>query len=286
MKKILVSLAIVALAMSTVALAGGDMGRGLVKVPLIKYSGPDFKGGMVVFNGGKEKVSIDAEIKGLTANYGYTVFLEINYGLSGWSYPVLGTITTDGSGNGKLESSYLLPAGTYILGLDIADHNYWAAEYVTDANKNGVWDGASDMQNTVTVDQGTGFDQFGYNYNARIFVGAADGYDRVLGNDPIYGNDHLVMKWSKAWDDARFHGALWTPDAWVDNEWNGMAPDGSSTTEHCKIVWVGPALETSLYWVPGGYAIWGEFEVLMDQGMVSGAHDWYAHATPNGYGAV
>ena len=56
-----------------------------------------------------------------------------------------------------------------------------------------------------------GFDEFGYNYQAMIFVGKADGVDRVLDGkvwgDLTYANDLLVMKWSKAWDDARFHGA-------------------------------------------------------------------------------
>ena len=133
-----------------------------------------------------------------------------------------------------------------------------------------------------------GFDQYGYNYNARVFVGAADGVDKVLDGkvwgDPTYANDHLVMKWSKAWDDARFHGASWTPDAWVDNEWNGMLPNGSQVTEHVKIIWVGPQLENSPYWRLGGYAIWGEFETIMDQGNDSTGHYSYAHATPNGYG--
>ena len=73
---------------------------------------------------------------------------------------------------------------------------------------------------------GGAFDEFGYNYAARIFVGRADGVDRVLDGavwgDPTYANDHLVMKWSKGWDDARFHGVPWGPDAWEDNEWNGM----------------------------------------------------------------
>jgi hypothetical protein len=136
----------------------------------------------------------------------------------------------------------------------------------------------------------TGFDQFGYNYQARIFNGKADGVDRALDGkvwgDPSYANDHLVMKWSKAWDDARFHGAAWTPDAWCDNEWNGMVPDGSQTTEHCKIVWVGPELQSSPYWRSGGTPIWGEFEILMDQGIANGAHEWYTHATPTGYGGA
>jgi len=129
-----------------------------------------------------------------------------------------------------------------------------------------------------------GFDDFGYNYTARIFVGPSDGFDRVLGNDPVYGDDHLVMKWSKAWDDARFHGEPWTPDAWLDNEWNGMMPDGSEENWHYKIVWVGTQLESSPYWREGGYPIWGEFEVIQDHGHSPSGHFWYAHTRPNGYG--
>lgn len=134
-----------------------------------------------------------------------------------------------------------------------------------------------------------GFDGFGYNYQARIFVGSADGVDRTLDGtvwgDSTYASDHLVMKWSKGWDDARFHGAAWATDAWLDNEWNGMGANGSNTTEHVKIIWVGPELENSQYWRDGGYPIWGEFEAILDQGMVNGEHQWWAHATPAGYGS-
>lgn len=144
---------------------------------------------------------------------------------------------------------------------------------------------------------GGGFDEFGYNYQARLFVGPADGVDRNLDNavwgDPTYANDHLVMKWSKAWDDARFNGAPWTPDAWTDNEWNGKVPGGSGEVWHYKIIWVGPQLENSPYWREGGYAIWGQFEVIMDQGVSTsnycdsnnGGHQICAHAIPTGYGS-
>ena len=135
---------------------------------------------------------------------------------------------------------------------------------------------------------GGGFDQFGYNYQARMFNGSADGVDRILDSaiwgDPTYAKDKLVMKWSKAWDDARFNGAPWTCDAWTSNEWNGNVPGGSGYSEHYKIIWVGPTLSSSSCWRDGGYAIWDEFEVVMDQGSYMGGHFWYAHATPNGYG--
>jgi hypothetical protein len=132
-----------------------------------------------------------------------------------------------------------------------------------------------------------GFDEFGYNYQARIFVGPADGVDRVLDGmvwgDPTYANDHLVMKWSKAWDDARFNGAAWTPDAWCNNEWNGAA-GGTDEVWHYKIIWTGPGGASSPYWREGGYQVWGQFETILDQGSASGEHIWYAHAQPCGYG--
>jgi hypothetical protein len=134
---------------------------------------------------------------------------------------------------------------------------------------------------------GNGFDQFGYNYNAKIFVGAADGVDRNLDGmvwgDATYANDHLKMNWSKAWDDARFNGAEWTCDAWEDNQWNGMVPGGSMETWHYMIVWVGPELENSSCWQEGGYPIWGQFEVIMSHGTYENSHIWEAHANPSGY---
>jgi uncharacterized protein (DUF2126 family) len=64
-----------------------------------------------------------------------------------------------------------------------------------------------------------------------------------------------------------------------------MSPDGSQSVWHYKIIWVGPALEDSLYWREGGYPIWGQFEVIMDQGVDPElGHMWFAHAIPNGFG--
>lgn len=140
---------------------------------------------------------------------------------------------------------------------------------------------------TTTITAG-GYDEYGYNYNAMIFVGAADGVDRnqdgTVWGDPTYANDILVMKWSKGWDDARFHGGVWGPDAWCNNEWNGMCPDGSGEVWLYKIIWVGPDLENSQYWREGGYPIWGQFEVIMSHGTYMGEHIWETLANPNGYG--
>lgn len=136
-----------------------------------------------------------------------------------------------------------------------------------------------------------GFNEFGYNYNARIFSGAADGSDNMLDGqvwgDPTYANDHLVMKWNKAWDDCNAAGnndASACLGAWTTNEWNGNVPGGSGETEHVKIVWVGSEEEASPYWVDGGYAIWGSYEVIQDKGMANGQQNVYAAATPEGLG--
>jgi hypothetical protein len=134
-----------------------------------------------------------------------------------------------------------------------------------------------------------GFDEFGYNYNARIFVGPADGVDRNLDGtfwgDPDYANDRLNMKWSKAWDTARFQGGEWTADAWCTNHWNGKVNGGSGEMWHYKIIWVGPELQASALWREGGYPIWGQFEVIFSQGSVGSVHFWETHANPTGLGS-
>jgi len=137
-----------------------------------------------------------------------------------------------------------------------------------------------------------GFNEFGYNYNARIFNGPADGVDKILDGmvwgDATYANDHLVMKWNAKWDNCNTAGNDSVDaclGAWTDNEWNGNVPGGSGVTEHYKIIWVGSAGQASQYWVAGGYSVWGSYEVIMDQGTDTTGHVWYAHGIPAGYGA-
>lgn len=140
-----------------------------------------------------------------------------------------------------------------------------------------------------------GFNEYGFNYNARIFVGVGENWYRGKYGLPVwhegdpflwdetYGRDHLVMKWSKAWDDARFHGADWTPEAWCTNEWNGMFPGGSGETWHYTNVWIGyHGLPNYTPLPDGGQAIWGSFEIILSHGTITGEHVWDAHAIPSG----
>jgi hypothetical protein len=142
-----------------------------------------------------------------------------------------------------------------------------------------------------------GFNEYGYNYKARVFVGTAYSWSRARGwTDEqieeywgVYKYDKLVMKWNAEWDRGNAEDWGNPPyDAWLTNEWNGAFPGGSGQVWHYKIIWVGPELENSLYWREGGEPVWGQFEIIMDQGIdpnIGPGHLWFALATPNGFGA-
>jgi len=133
-----------------------------------------------------------------------------------------------------------------------------------------------------------GFDQYGYNDTARIFNGTYLSWCEAKGldcEDSPNANDRLIMKWNAEWDRGNAEGWDNPPyAAWENNEWNGKVPGGSGDVWHYKIVWVGTCTEGSI--LPnGGYCIWGQFEVLMDQGTSDGVHEMLTHAIPNGYGS-
>ena len=143
--------------------------------------------------------------------------------------------------------------------------------------------------------QDQGFDEAGYNRNAGIFVGTGWSWcmDKV-GNEPWcidylgpYANDKLIMKWNAEWDRGNAERWLNPPyAAWENNEWNGMN-GGSGAVWHYKIKWIGPCGAYGTPLPDGGYCIWGQFDVLMDQGVdpsYGPGHIWFAHATPTGYG--
>jgi len=139
-----------------------------------------------------------------------------------------------------------------------------------------------------------GFDEFGYNNTARIFNGTGYGWcagkygwtaEQCEGYLGIYAGDKIVMKWNAEWDRGNADGWKSPPyKAWTDNEWNGMK-GGSGSVWHYKISWYGPCTEGATF-PEGGYCIWGQFKVLMDQGTLpEGGHEWWAKSTPAGYGA-
>lgn len=140
-----------------------------------------------------------------------------------------------------------------------------------------------------------GFDQYGYNRTARNFVGTCLSWhmgkfssteaqaQAYCGN---WSNDKLVMKWNAEWDRGNAEG--WNDpngyDAWVNNEWSGRA-DGSGEVWRYKIVWVGDYTAHPELIPSGAYGMWGQFAVLMDNGMTAEHEHLLTHSGPAGYGA-
>lgn len=140
----------------------------------------------------------------------------------------------------------------------------------------------------------TGYDQWGYNYQAMMFNGIYDNYARPP--VPVTTGDKLMMKWNDAWlsnqdcdGDGKLDRHYGYPTyrgsgAWLTNHMSGVYEDANGKTHHwtyfVKIV-AAPldAVLSSGVWktaagIEIGPAIWGDFaiiqEVLNDSG--AGAH--------------
>jgi hypothetical protein len=119
----------------------------------------------------------------------------------------------------------------------------------------------------------TGYDQFGYNYQAHMFNGTYDSVDRNLdgaywGSTGDFVDDRLSMKWSDDWlsnkdctgdsllDRDGFTGIS---KGWLTNHVEGdydSDGDGSPDAHYTyfvKIVWVGP-----------GGSLWGQYEIIQE----------------------
>ncbi|HML98005.1 MAG TPA: hypothetical protein PKD75_05950 [Tepidiformaceae bacterium] len=143
---------------------------------------------------------------------------------------------------------------------------------------NAVQTCATIADGTITDSAGnvitSGFDEFGYNYQAHIFNGTYDSYDRVIGNDTSdFADDSLIMKWSDSWlanvdcdgDDKLDRGLVdgesdGISKGWLTNQASGdydsdTPTDGTQDAHYTyftKIVWVGS----------GG--LWGAYDVIQE----------------------
>lgn len=160
---------------------------------------------------------------------------------------------------------------------------------------------ATIQSGTITDSAGNpvvlGFDQFGYNYQAHLFVGTYDSSDRTLdgtywGSTGDYVDDQLIMKWSDDWlsnqdctNDGKLDrgipGAWGISRGWLTNQVNGdYDSDGDGTqdahyTWFYKIVWTGP-----------GSPLWGQYTVIQEVGNdpVGGYHGLLAKIGAPGFG--
>jgi len=144
-----------------------------------------------------------------------------------------------------------------------------------------------------------GYDEFGYNYQAHLFVGTYDSSDRVLdgkywGLTGDYVDDSLMMKWSNAWlanvdcdDDGKLDRGLvngvvggiskgWLTNHVVgDYDSDGNGSQDAHFTDFVKIVWVGP-----------GGALWNEYEIIQEvwNDPAGGFHGLYSKVGAPGFG--
>jgi hypothetical protein len=144
----------------------------------------------------------------------------------------------------------------------------------------------------------SGFDEFGYNYQAHMFNGIYSDADRVHGGP--YSDVHLMMKWSDTWlsnQDRNGDGELDRgigPDysssaaegAWLTNHQRGVDENGKKWTYFVKIVYptggvtndgTGHDVNT------GAPIIWGSYIVVKRVYSGSGSINY---VNPQGWGAL
>jgi hypothetical protein len=132
----------------------------------------------------------------------------------------------------------------------------------------------------------TGYDKWGYNYQAMIFNGKyCDAYRNAAWCQP-WKDDNLQMKWNEAWlsnkdcdRDGKLDRHFGYPSyigsgAWLTNHMSGVYDDGTGNlckwTYFVKIIAVpSTATKSGGYWYDSkgkeiGPVIWGEFAVIQE----------------------
>ena len=134
-----------------------------------------------------------------------------------------------------------------------------------------------------------GFDQWGYNYQSRMFNGYVGNLFRP--SVPAISGDRLVMKWSDAWlanVDCDLNGKLdrglvdgqqtgGISRGWLTNHFSGSYVDDNGYsqkfTDFIKIVWVGP-----------GGNLWGQYTVIQEIYNDTGSGNYRFKAGAPGFG--
>ncbi len=114
----------------------------------------------------------------------------------------------------------------------------------------------------------SGYDKWGYNYQAHMFNGYYDNYSRPA--VPVTTGDKLIMKWSDAWlanvdcdgdnklDRGLVDGVVsGISMGWLTNHVVGSYTDAYGKTQNytdfVKIVWTGP-----------GSPLWGQYTIIQE----------------------
>lgn len=157
----------------------------------------------------------------------------------------------------------------------------------TDPNGNEIaWQttaGCATIQDgTITDSAGnvltTGYDQYGYNYQAHMFNGTYDSADRILdgkyfGDTGDYVDDSLIMKWSDSWlanVDCNHDGKLdrglvngvvgGTSLGWLINQDEGYYDSNGDGTQDAHYTYF-----AKIGYVGSGGTLWGAYEILQEE---------------------
>lgn len=153
----------------------------------------------------------------------------------------------------------------------------------------------------------TGYDEWGYNYQAHLFNGWYGNYNRPT--TPVTSGDRLIMKWNDAWlSNVSCDGnnlldrhyplpSYKGSGAWLTNHMSGTYEDDGLLQKWTYFVKIVAApedatLNANNQWVSAdgniiGYAIWGEFAVIQEIYNDTGTGDHgilYKGDAPLGFG--
>jgi hypothetical protein len=161
------------------------------------------------------------------------------------------------------------------FGLSRSEPAELSAKVSTFANSNCATIQSGTIRDTGGNVLKSGYDKYGYNYQAHMFNGTYDGSDRNLdgtywGSTGEFVDDKLIMKWSDEWlasvdcngdgllDRGLVNGVVGGVSlGWLTNNISGdytnLQGGTSHYTDFVKIVWTGP-----------GSPLWGQYSIIQE----------------------
>ncbi|MHC4322257.1 MAG: hypothetical protein ACYST3_08280 [Planctomycetota bacterium] len=156
---------------------------------------------------------------------------------------------------------------------------------------------------TITADDGvtiitTGYDEFGYNYQAHVFNGRLCDQDRELGGSEVECSTDLIIKWNDAWlsnmncdgddtlldrptdDGGTYHGT----GAWATNHLFGKVewPEGSGKYKKWSRFRKAVAVPSDAYILEGFWYDTNDTQIGLDLGLGRAMiQDIFNHPDPN-----
>ena len=123
------------------------------------------------------------------------------------------------------------------------------------------------ITDTAGISVVSGYDKYGYNYQAHMFNGFYDNYSRPA--ELVTSGDKLIMKWSDAWlanvdcdgdgklDRGLIDGVVnGTSMGWLTNHYTGSYEVDDKTKHFTDFVKIG--------WIGLGGDLWGQYTIIQE----------------------